>query len=276
MAFATCLFCASISWGGEAEKRIEPYPNFLRIYKLDGRESLTGSCSPTGDDRLRDWDEATRVLCEFVHVRFHPSAEKPDSFGRIVSTLERAGEQPLGRDGEELKDPVAIKKARDEWRETLEGMRQTLCSRAPGEPHAVVDFLRKTARNPAAGPKRRRWGEEVMAACSEKDPIAALRKFSELEGRTCDLWVDSFELEFQKVGDGQWIFRQDAPSPINKVLKVYELTRDKDGYFFTLTETRVPTKGSDEKPSQTVWNTEGFAEYELPCDFVSHGQVKAR
>jgi len=216
------------------------------------------------------------VLCKFVHVRFQLAAEKSDSFGGTLSKLEYATEQPLGKDGEELKDPGAIKKARDEWREALEGMRQTLCSRAQGEQHAVVDFLRKTTRNPASGSKRKRWAEEVIAACSEKDPIAAPRKFGELEKRTCDLWVAGFELEFQKVGDGQWLFRQDAPSPLNKVLKVYELTRDKDAYFWTLTETRVPTKGSDERPGQTVWNTEGFQEYELPCDFVSHGQVQAR
>jgi hypothetical protein len=87
LALASGLFGAPISWGDEAKKKVEPFPYFLKIYNPDGRESLTGSCLPTGDDRLRDWDEATRVLCKFVHVRFQLAAEKSDSFGGTLSKL---------------------------------------------------------------------------------------------------------------------------------------------------------------------------------------------
>ena len=137
-------------------------------------------------------------------------------------------------------------------------------------------FRSRQARSPVAGPKRKRWAQEVATACSEKDPTEFFRKFSELEKRTFDLWVDTFDLEFRKVGEGQWIFQQENPGLLSKVVKVYELTEDKNGYTWTLTETRVPTKGSDEKPNQTVWSFDGFSEFELPCDFVSHNNVQAR
>jgi hypothetical protein len=94
----------------------------------------------------------------------------------------------------------------------------------------------------------------------------------DLERQTCGLWVDHFTLEFKKIREGQWLFRQETPGLLSKVLKVYELTGN--GLLWTLSETRVPTDDTEEKPTQTVWNRANFSEYELPCEFISHNLIQ--
>lgn len=127
-------------------------------------------------------------------------------------------------------------------------------------------------REPQTGPKRKAYYQQLLAACSDKDPSVLFRRMLDLERRTCGLWVDHFTLEFRKVREGQWLYRQETPGLLSKVLKVYELTGD--GLLWTLSETRVPTEGAEEKPAQTVWSWKNVTEYELPCEFMSHGLIQ--
>ena len=92
------------------------------------------------------------------------------------------------------------------------------------------------------------------------------------EQKTCDLYVDNFTLEFKKIKEGHWLHTQEKPGGLSKVVKMYELTGS--GYQWDLTETRIPTKGAKEEPNQTFWSWKNVTmHYELPCDFISHGQV---
>jgi hypothetical protein len=127
-------------------------------------------------------------------------------------------------------------------------------------------------RDPEIGPKRKSYFQQLIVACSDKDPTVFFRRMLDLEQRTCSLWVDHFMLEFKKVKEGQWLYRQERPGLLSKVLKVYELTGT--GGLWTLSETRVPTEGSEEKPTRTVWSWENYSEYELPCEFISHTLVQ--
>lgn len=102
-------------------------------------------------------------------------------------------------------------------------------------------------RDPEIGPKRKSYFQQLIAACSDKDLTLFFQRMMDLQRRTCDLWVDQFTLEFKKVREGQWLYRQETPGLLSKVLKVYELTGD--GLLWTLSETRVPTEGAEEKPA---------------------------
>lgn len=121
------------------------------------------------------------------------------------------------------------------------------------------------------GPKTKHFYQQVIAACSDQDPAAAFRRARDLEPRPCGIWIDRFDLSFKKVRKGQWLYRQETPHPFSKVLKIYELTGD--GVQWTLSETHVPTEGSDEKLTRTVWSWDNFSEYELPCEFISNSVV---
>lgn len=177
-----------------------------------------------------------QVTCEFVHVRFNLPEE-------------RSGKTDM---------PLSVEEA----------VKQEFCS-SPSKGRFAIETK---MRDPGIGPKRKSYFQEMIAACSDKDPTVFFRRMLDLERRTCGLWVDHFTLEFKKVREGQWLFRQETPGLLSKVLKVYELTGD--GMLWTLSETRVPTDGAEEKPTQTVWNRANFSEYELPCEFISHNLIQ--
>ncbi len=160
------------------------------------------------------------------------------------------------------------KKFEQEFIQGLETIKQDFCSSTSKERIAIETKM----RDPGIGPKRKSYFQGVIAACSDKDPVVFFRRMLDLERRTCDLWIDHFTLEFKKVREGQWLFRQETPGLLSKVLKVYELTGD--GLLWSPSETRVPTHGAEEKPTHTVWNRANFSEYELPCEFMSHDLIQ--
>ena len=131
-------------------------------------------------------------------------------------------------------------------------------------------------RDPETGPNRKSYYQRLLATCSDKDPVVWFRAMMDLERQTCDLYVDQFSLEFEEVRESQWLYRQEKPGLLSKVLKIYELTGA--GLKWTLSETRVPMEGAEEKPTQTVWSWKKlfkvFGEYELPCEFISHRSVQ--
>ncbi|HEY1236117.1 MAG TPA: hypothetical protein VGH22_22245, partial [Candidatus Binatia bacterium] len=117
---------------------------------------------------------------------------------------------------------------------------------------------------------------QILKACSNKDFIAALKSSVDLEKRTCNVVVDSFALDFQRIGKGRW-FNQSRPSALLcNILKVYELRGEESEW--TLTETRLSgdTEGAcevikNEIGKTTVWTSNKLRNtYELPCDFVVH------
>jgi len=275
-ALASSLFGAPTSWGEQTAWKVPSFPEFFRVYSEDGRESLTGNCAPTADDLLNatDQDKVTTIRCKIVLVGFRRDANA-FQYGSEVTFDEAAKlNSAILRD---VKDAAGLKEKRDNWTKDQQIIGRNFCT-LPGQDGKteINRMAERYARDSAVGPKRKRWVEELRAACSEKDYIAVRRKQGELEKRTCELSVDYIEIEFRRVGEGQWLFQQERPDSSSNTVRMYELTRDRNGFSWTVAQTRVPTKGSEEILSRSVWNTEGLKAYELSCDFVSYEQVHAR
>jgi hypothetical protein len=149
----------------------------------------------------------------------------------------------------------------------LEELMQDFCS--PTSENRIN--IEKLIRDPKTGPKRKKYYQQLIESCSYKDPIIFYQSMMDFQRRTCDLYVDQFTLDFTKIRDGQWIFRQEKPGLLSNVFKIYELTGA--GLLWTLSETRVPMEGSNEIPTKTIWSYENYSVYELPCDFISHKYI---
>ena len=223
-----------------------PAPSFFRVFSKDGRESLTATCKPIDGNSTTD-----RVSCDFVTVRFvYPShASRASPLEEFESNLEAAKKE----------DPEGFRKK----------VTQLLCSPSSEGRKEIERKLREAE----PGSKRRRNLAELVSSCAAEDPTVTLRLLREQQEQVCDLWTDRFSLEFKRVADDQWLYQQERPGLLS-VLKVYELTST-TSYRWTLTETRVPTQGSDQEPTKTFWSWNNFREYELPCEFVSHESIPA-
>jgi hypothetical protein len=234
------------------------YPTFFKVYSRDGRESLTATCTPS---QLHP--SVTHVTCQFVHVRFQPPREDKTTIPLSVKEalkLDPRLEQEVRKN---------TKKFEQEINKGLATAKQDFCSSSSKEKTAIETKM----LDPEIAPKRKVYFQQLIAACSDKDPIVFFQRLLDLERRTCDLWVDHFTLAFRKGREGQWLYRQESPGLLSKVLKIYELTGD--GLLWTLSETRVPTEGAEEKPTHTVWSWSNSSEYELPCDFISHSLIQS-
>lgn len=253
---AGALLTASIVLGQEKEPSA---PAVFKVYSRDGRESLTATCRPIDLNQV-----VNQVTCKFVHVRFNLPEQRPGSTAIPLSVEEALKADPSLAE-EVGKNP---KKFEQELRNGLEEIRQEFCLPSSKKRIAIETKLRE----PETGLKRKGYYQQLLAACADKDPTVFFQRMFDLQRRTCGLWIDHFTLEFKKVRGGQWLYRQETPGLLSKVLKVYELTGD--GLLWTLSETRVPTEGAEGKPTQTVWSWRNVTEYELPCEFVSHGMVQ--
>ena len=251
---------ASVVLGQQKElgTKADQYPAFLKMYGKDGRDSLTASCTPIDLKPI-----VNQVTCKFIHVRFDLPGKRPGETDMPLSAEDVVKIIP-GLAEEVRKNP---KKAEQEFIQGLETNKQLFCS-SPSWRIAIETKM----RDPGIGPKRKSYFQETIAACSNKDPTVFWRRMLDLERRTCGLYIDHFTLEFEKVREGQWLFRSERPGLLSKVLKVYELTGN--GFQWTLSETRVPTEGAEETPTRTVWNWENDSEYELPCEFISHSPIQ--
>jgi len=251
---------ASVVLGQQKElgAKADQYPAFFKVYGKDGRESLTASCTPIDLKPI-----VNQVTCKFIHVRFDLPGKRPGEIDMPLSVEEAVKTIP-GLAEEVRKNP---KKVEQEFIQGLETNKQLFCSSPSGRIATETKM-----RDPGIGPKRKSYFQEIIAACSNKDPTVFFRRLLDLERRTCGLYIDHFTLEFKKVREGQWLFRQERPGLLSKVLKVYELTGN--GFQWTLSETRVPTEGAEETPTRTFWNRENFSEYELPCEFISHSLIQ--
>ena len=250
---------ASIVLGQQKElgTKEDYYPSLFKVYSKDGGESLTASCKPIDLNPV-----VKQVICEFTDVRFEPPKDQPVKLDLLLTREEVLRRNPELAE-EARKNP---KKFEEEWRNGQEQMRQEFCQAS-----SLIE-IETAMGDPGIGPKRKSYFQEWIAACSDKDPTVVLRQVFDLERRTCNLWVDRFTLEFKKVRKGQWLYRQETPGLLSKVLKVYELTGE--GLAWTLSETRVPTEGAEEKPAQTVWSWRDGSNYELPCEFISHNRIQ--
>ncbi len=265
-----CLFAVSNAWAAEKQDpaKADTPPVFFKVYSKDGRESLTATCLPK--NLSVDPKSATEVTCKFVNVRFTlPESLGATTFPSSLEELEDIAESRPQFAEEIKKDPKLVSKA---WREAISQLKENVCS------FESRKTLEPKMRDPSIGPKRKRFFEGIIEACSDKDPNVLPKRLNYLKARTCGLWVDHFSLDFKKLGEGRWLYTQKSPGLLSQVLKVYELTGD--GLAWTLIETRVPmtkTQGeaAQEEPQRTVWSWKNYSEYEIPpqCEFISHNSV---
>lgn len=233
----------------------ENYPTFFKLYSKDGRESLTATCTPTRSRSVVD-----QVTCKLIHVRFQsPSLDEIN----IPLSVEEALEVDPNLAEDLKKNPSEFEQ---ELRKGLEKAKQDFCLSKQRV------FIETKIHDPEIGPKRKFIYQQLLTACADKDPTVFFQVMRDFQRRTCDLWVDQFTLDFRKVREGQWLYRQETPGLLSKALKIYELTGD--GVLWTLSETRVPTGGSEEEPAQIVWSWQNTPQYELPCDFITHHQIQ--
>jgi hypothetical protein len=236
-------------------------PAGFKVYSPDGRESLTASCRPVGPAPL-----VNEVTCTFVRVRFTPPEERPGKTDTPRSIEETLTKDP--RLAEEFRsDPKAFER---ELSQRLETARRDFCAFSSTDRVAVEARMRE----PATGPKRHGYYQRLLAACADRDPKAFFSRMSDLDRRTCGLWVDHFTLGFGMVREGHWRSRPEAPGLPGTIVNVYELWGD--GVRWTLFEAHALTDGAEQRgPARTGWNWENVTEYELPCEFVSHRLIRS-
>ncbi len=225
------------------------YPLIIHVYKKYRAESLKAWCTP---DPLN----ARNVDCAFTHKRINPP--KPV---RMPYTVEDAIKADPSLVAEFRKNPSAFKK---EFERNLKIVEKEIPSGLISSKVRIK--LEKYLNDPAMGPKLKRYYKRLLSARTLKE-LSDIQYYH--ESQTCSLYINTFNLKFRYIRKGQWLFQQETPGLWSNVLKSYELTSKNGGSLWTLTETRVPTQGANEKPSQTVWSWEWGGEYELHCDFIS-------
>lgn len=235
-------------------------PTFFKVYSKDGRESLTSVCTHIGHS-----PDVNQVSCKFTNVRFIPPEKLPQGIDTTSDWVREVAKTDPEFLEEVKKNP---KKIEQKFKEEIVKLKREFCM-----PNSVTrTAIESKIIDPKIGPKRKSYYQQLIASCEDNNPTAFWKSMFALEYKTCSLWVDYFTIEFKKVKAGQWLYRQEKPGALSKVLKIYELTGD--GLKWRLSETRVPMEGSKEKPVKSYWSWENIKEYELPCDFISHNFIQ--
>jgi len=276
----------------EGQGRADEPPTHFRVYNKDSQESVTAWCEPNGKP-------ATEVTCKFINVQFHLPKNVTGLLGWWPTSLEELKEMGPKRGPNtyaELmrKDPQKAKEIVNSGREFLDQLKGAICSpessplrrSIDADPEKQVFWYidpESKIRDPATGPKRKRFLEGLIEACSDEDPNVLKRRLNDLERRTCSLYLDYYALKFKKAGEGQWVYTQEKPSLLGNYLKVYEIKAfGLDSHSWTLTETQVPLTQQEGQAAQAeqkrrVWSSDYHHEYEIPaqCDFISHDEVSS-
>jgi len=232
-------------------------PSWFKVFSRDGREGLTADCLPH-----EDLPSVKEINCEFDRIRFEPP--EPGEANFPLSVQEALKADP-SLEQEAKTNPQNFQ---EEFNKKLEAKKREICSSSS----KIKNDLEIQIRDPAFGPKRRNYAQQVIAACSDTDPTSVFRHMSDLKRRTCGIKASKFTLRFNKVGKRTWVYQQEGSDP-SRTKMVYQLIGDgvhSHGHW-TLTEMHIPEDGSKEKFTKTIWSWDYLREYELPCDFISNG-----
>lgn len=244
----------------------EVLPDWFKVFSRDGRESFTVTCEP---EVVNTSGVASEVMCTMRHVRFSPPELRPAMAMDIVPlTFEETLKMFDVTEEEAMKiDPIRLEELKTDFPKQLEATRAAYCEEYRARFERMVS-------DGVIGKKQRGHLERMLSSCEAGDSVSFFQEWNRFQERTCSLWVDEFELEFKRVKEGQWLYRQESPGRLSNVLKVYELTHAGAGSRWKLTETRIPTEGSEEEPHQTTWSWDYSEVYEIPCDFVKYDLVQ--
>ena len=186
-------------------------PDFFQVYSYDGRQSLKAKCSPKTTDV---------ITCNIILVEFLPP-KRPEETDILLEA--QAKRDP--KFAEEMrKNP---KKVREQWTKEMEKTRKEFCAPSSKEKIAFETKM----RDPQIGPKRKKFFQQILEACSAKDPQVYADSMTSLEKRTCRLLVLAFSLDFKRIGKGQWFSDRGGPQGLCNVVGTYSLKQDEKDEF---------------------------------------------
>ncbi len=217
-------------------------PSFIKVYSKDGREYLQGDCHAKS---------LTVITCDFMSVRLTP----PD-IEKITAEEKEIEKTLLASEKEKATPSEKAEKLID--KKTILALKEKLNSQK-------------------VGPKTKEYLQKLIDSFSANDIKGTMDIMMEHEKHTCEIFLQTFSLEFNKIGKGKWL-NNPGPSGICQIVKVYELTSDSN-YLWNLNETRVSAgdtestfcKGiEDELNKPAIWSWRNSGEYELQCDFIKY------
>jgi hypothetical protein len=227
-------------------------PAPFQVFSFDGKQSLKAACRPKTSEV---------ITCNLILVKFF----RPD---------EMAAQEEKSKNSKKSREEKAME----------EEMGKAFCS------SEVKTAFERKMLDPQIGPKTRKYSQEMVEACSAKDPQVFLDSLSRVTKRTCGLLVEPFSLDFKKTGKGQWLSNP-GPQGVCNVVRTYVLRRDEKndfaGSLWTITETMVargvesplckPPFDSDKNQELNkpfVWSWNNYNAFELPsCDFIAPTHV---
>jgi hypothetical protein len=216
LSFLIALFSVVVTVPPCTGEDRDPYagvsdvPRLFKVYNSDTTPTVVigAQCSHVADNK---------VTCHFQYVKFGgQDPDEPDPQKMIAEEMK--------------KDP---QKARDE----IEKNAKEMCSPSSKEE------IETTLRNPELGPKRKRVLQQMLEACSAKDPTQAfLASLSSLHA--CQLAVVGYAIDFERVQKGLWV---SGPGPQGVCSRAILSTLKQVKGLWTLTETlsdTTPTSGA--------------------------------
>jgi hypothetical protein len=225
--------------GKRSDKKVrDDPPTFFIVYSSNGNEKFQAECSPMSREV---------VNCSFVGTRVNPprNNETLNPYDKLSDEEKKQVEEDSSKVSLSKDDQEAIRK--------LE--------------HKLFD--------PSIGPKTKEFLKALIAAYKEGDVVKVSKLHDEQEARTCGVFVQTFSLEFKKIGPRKWLSNP-GPGGLCQIVKIYELTRAETHDLWQMTETRVTagfTEGMCKDVPQalykpTVWSWNNPQVYELSCEFM--------
>ncbi len=293
IAFTTALglapgFTASAQQRKESQESLQadPYPTYIKVYSKDGKYSLTGNCRAkdltTGQlvFRPRDPSRVKEITCTLTAVRYMTPDEKPKE-EPMPSTYEEFVKQALRDDPkfvEELKRNP--KKAREEWNKLTD----RLCSKE------TIAGQQKRMQEIQMGPKMKTRYQTMINACLSKNFKTLIDEMYTEKSRTCSIWVETFTLDFKRIGKGKWLTGSE-PQGLCNVVSIYELDDVRYGFALTVKNTVLTVGGTksgvpelfsgaceayrEDTKEPMVWRLTNNNVFEPTCEFIKHDYISA-
>jgi hypothetical protein len=271
----------------------DPYPTLINVYSRDGKQSLTGSCKAkdpaTGQlvFKPRDPSSVNEITCTLITVRFLTPDERPKETSMPSTDEEfiKYGLRDIPKFAEELKknSKSATKKAREEWNKAID---ELLCSKE------AIAHLQKQMREVSMGPKIKGDYQTLINACLSKDFKTWFDNVNTQNSRTCGIWVETFTLDFKRIGKGKWLTGSE-PQGLCNVVSIWEMeVSGIIGFVVDTVKNTVLTVGGtkggvpefppgackairEEAKEPTVWRAANENRFEPTCDFIKHDYIFA-
>jgi hypothetical protein len=111
-----------------------------------------------------------------------------------------------------------------------------------------------------------------------------------LNGRTCSISVETFTLDFKRIGKGKWL-NNPGPQGLCNVVSTYELDDTSSGMPRTVKNTVISVGGTkagekefpegickairEDTKEPMAWSLTNLDQFEPQCDFIKHDYISA-